>query len=230
MTPVPKLKSPAYSLKPASMNYRLVLWDFDGTLADSLKLALEIYNRIAPKYKALPTYDPDSLRGLPAREIMKRHNVRCHRFPFLIREFLIEQRRRISEVGLHEGIAETLESITKAGLRQAIVSSNSEQNIRACLEQHGVLEHFEFVIGMRRLFGKKRGIKKALKLAGLTAGEVLYVGDETRDIRAAHQMRVPIASVTWGINTKELLEESHPEHLITQPDQLLPILQNAHNA
>jgi phosphoglycolate phosphatase len=206
------------------MNYRLVLWDFDGTIADTLKSAVEIYNRLAPKYYALPMTDPESLRGLTAAELVRRHNIRCHRFPFLIREFLAEQARTMTEVGLHEGIAETLESLTGSGVRHAIASSNSESNIRSFLKHHAVGHHFEFVVGIRRLFGKRRGLKNALRLSKLAPGEVLYVGDETRDIRAAHQIKMPIASVTWGANSSSLLAEHGPEYLITAPEELLTIV------
>ncbi len=207
------------------MNYRLVLWDFDGTLADTLRMAVAIYNRIAPKHHALPMTDPEAMRELTTREILRRHNVRCHRFPFLIREFLAEQSRTMPQTRLHAGIKETLESLTSAGLRHGIVSSNSEANIRVCLEENGVQNQFEFVVGIGRLFGKKRGLKQALKLAKLSPQEVLYVGDETRDIRAAHQVRMPIAVVTWGVNSQSLLVEHHPEHILTTPQDLLAIVQ-----
>lgn len=207
------------------MTYRLVLWDFDGTLADTLRTAVEIYNRIAPKYHALPLTNPEAMRGLTAAELVRRHNIRCHRFPFLIREFLTEQARTMTEVKLCEGIAETLDSLTGSGVRHAIVSSNSESNIRLFLEHHAVGHHFEFVVGVRRLFGKKRGLKNALRLAKLPAGDVLYVGDETRDIRAAHAIRMPIACVTWGVNSSVLLAEHGPEYLIATPQELLTIMQ-----
>jgi len=206
------------------MNYRLVLWDFDGTLADTLRNAVEIYNRIAPRHKALPMTDPEEMRGLTTRELIKRHRIRCHRFPFLIREFLAEQSRTMPEVKLYDGIEEAVETLTSAGVRQGIVSSNSEANIRACLQQNQVEEHFEFAVGMRRLFGKKRGLRQALKLAGLSAGEVLYVGDETRDILAARQIAIRIASVTWGVHSQSLLKEHRPDYLITTPKQLMEVV------
>lgn len=203
---------------------RLVLWDFDGTLADTLQSAVEIYNRIAAKHKAIPIADPEAMRGSTSREILKRHRIRWHRLPFLLREFLNEQNRTIAEVKLHPGIAATLEALTRAGIRQGIVSSNSEANIRLCLEQNQAQQHFEFVVGLQRLSGKKRALRRALKLAGLDAQEVLYVGDEIRDIKAARGIRMPIACVTWGANSRRLLERYRPDHIITLPQQLLPLV------
>jgi phosphoglycolate phosphatase len=207
------------------MAYRLVLWDFDGTLADTLRSALDIYNRIASKYHALPVTDPEAMRSLTAAELIRKHNIRCHRFPSLVREFLAEQSRTMTEVPLHAGIAETLQSLANLGIRHAIVSSNSEANIRLCLEHHRVAHHFEFVVGVRRIFGKGRGLKRALKFANLPASDVLYVGDEARDIVAAHLLHIPIASVTWGMNSRSLLAEYGPEYLIETPKELVPIVE-----
>jgi len=203
---------------------RLVLWDFDGTLADTLQSAVEIYNRIAAKHRALPIADPEAMRGLTARELLKRHRIRWHRLPFLLREFLDEQNRMIAEVKLYPGIGETLDALTRAGIRQGIVSSNSEANIRLCLEENQAQQHFEFVVGLRRLSGKKRALRRALKLAGLDTHEVLYVGDEIRDIKAARGIRMPVACVTWGANSQRLLERYRPDHIIRTPEQLLPLV------
>lgn len=205
------------------MNNRLVLWDFDGTLADTLRLAVAIYNRIAPRHKALPMTHPEELRGLTMRELMKMHRIRWYRVPALLRDFLAEQSRMMHEVRLHSGILETVKALTEAGVRQAIVSSNSEANIRVCLEHHQLQEHFEFVVGMRRLFGKKRAIKQALRRAGLSPQEGLYIGDEIRDVEAARRIRMPIACVTWGVNSPSLLESHSPDHLISEPHELLPL-------
>lgn len=205
------------------MDYRLVLWDFDGTLADTLRLAVAIYNRIAPRHKALPMTNPEEMRGFTMPQLMRLHRIRCHRFPALLRDFLAEQSRTMREVRLHPGILETIEALTQAGVRQGIVSSNSEANIRICLEHHRVQDHFEFVVGIRRLFGKKRALKKALKQAGSLPSESLYIGDEVRDIRAARQIRMPVACVTWGVNSPSLLESHSPDHLISEPQQLLPL-------
>lgn len=205
------------------MNDRLVLWDFDGTLADTLPFAVAIYNRIAPRHKALPMTNPEELRGLTMRQLMKLHRIRWYRFPALLREFLAEQNRTINEVKLYPGISETIKALTGAGVRQGIVSSNSESNIRVCLEQNGVEDQFEFVVGTRRLFGKKRALRHALKRAGLSPEDGLYVGDEVRDILAARQIRMPIACVTWGVNSLSLLESYSPDYLITKPELLLPL-------
>ncbi|MCA9068808.1 MAG: HAD-IA family hydrolase, partial [Planctomycetaceae bacterium] len=121
------------------------------------------------------------------------------------------------------GILETVDALTKAGVRQGIVSSNSEANIRVCLENNRVEKHFEFVVGIRRVFGKRRALKQALKRAGLSPQEALYVGDEVRDIHAARRINLPIACVTWGVNSPSLLESQTPEHLITEPQQLLQL-------
>ena len=61
---------------------------------------------------------------------------------------------------------------------------------------HGLLDCFSFVTGTSRIFGKDRRIRKAIRDAGLDSNEVLYVGDEIRDIEAGRAAQVEVAVVT----------------------------------
>ena len=61
------------------MKYQLVLWDFDGTLADTLPLALSIYNRMAAERNFKPIDDPHAVRDMGMREFLKSHGARARR-------------------------------------------------------------------------------------------------------------------------------------------------------
>ncbi|MGL5794649.1 MAG: HAD hydrolase-like protein, partial [Waterburya sp.] len=55
----------------------------------------------------------------------------------------------------------------------------------------------------------------------LNNSDVIYVGDETRDIRSARKSNVGIVAVGWGFNSAEILQEYQPDYLIYQPQELL---------
>ena len=57
----------------------------------------------------------------------------------------------------------------------------------------------------------------------LHPSNVLYVGDEVRDIEAAKKAGIRIAAVTWGYNSKKALEAYKPDYLVTKPEELLQI-------
>lgn len=54
--------------------------------------------------------------------------------------------------------------------------------------------------------------------------EVIYVGDETRDVEAAKKVGVKVIAVTWGINSEKILRKQNPDYLIVKPKELIEVL------
>ncbi len=207
------------------MKYQLVLWDFDGTLADTLTLALGIYNRMAEENGYVKIDDPHSVRHMGMRDFLKSHNIPMYRIPLVFSAFLKELRSFAADIELQEGVAILLGQISQLGIRQGIVSSNSTDTIRTCLLANVAEAHFQYVSGTSGIFGKEKRIKTALRTLNVPTAQTLYVGDEIRDIEVAQAAGVDIAAVTWGLNTEEALSSRKPNHLISRPSDLLPILQ-----
>jgi phosphoglycolate phosphatase len=203
------------------MRYQLALWDFDGTLADSLAGLLAVFNELALRHGFRPVEDPEAARGFTALALLRRQGVPLTRLPFLVRDMLAAQRGRMADTRLFPGLADVLQALRRAGCRLGVLSSNAADNILACLRGNGVEGLFDAVVGYRRLFGKARAIRRFIKGQGVAAAEVLYVGDEVRDIEAARQAGVAVAAVTWGFNTKELLARHGPDYLVERPEQIL---------
>jgi phosphoglycolate phosphatase-like HAD superfamily hydrolase len=80
---------------------------------------------------------------------------------------------------------------------------------------------WEEIIGDIGLFGKSKSIKKLLRKNGYNRAEVVYIGDETRDIAAAKKAGVKSMAVSWGFNSKDVLASSNPDVLLEQPKDLL---------
>jgi phosphoglycolate phosphatase len=119
------------------MRYRLIVWDFDGTLADTLALALATYNDLAARHGFRRVDDPSSLRGLSTRAFLSRHGISLLRLPLLIKEYLAATRNRMAGVRLFDGLPELLCDLKERGYRQGVLSSNSVENIRGCLCANG---------------------------------------------------------------------------------------------
>ena len=208
-----------------AMNYKLLLWDFDGTLADTLSIALGIYNRMAAKRSFRPITDPDAVRGMGMREFLKTHDVAARHVPFAFNTFLREIRRLAPEIRLNAGIADAVREAASRGVAQGVVSSNDTRTIQACLEANHIAEAFAYVSGTSRIFGKERRIRKAMSHCGVDPADVLYIGDEVRDIEAAQAAGLDIASVTWGLNSEERLRSEQPTFVVNHPLEIVDILQ-----
>lgn len=209
-----------------AMKYKLLLWDFDGTLADTLTLALGIYNRMAAKRDFLPIDDPEAVRHMGMREFLKAHKIPAHYIPLAFSQFLGQLRRLATDIRLNDGVKDTVSTLLELQVEQGVVSSNDTSIIQTCLEANQIAHAFRYISGTSRIFGKERRIRKAIRQCEHIAQEVLYIGDEVRDIEAARAAGLDIASVTWGLNNKDALQSCGPTYLIDHPDEITAILRS----
>ncbi|MDY3559509.1 HAD-IA family hydrolase [Gemmata sp. JC673] len=206
------------------MPFKLVVWDFDGTLADSLPTATAIFNRLAAEMGLKPVGDLSAARSLPTRQFLRQHGISMWRLPRLVRKYQAAAAEEADRLKLVTGLPEVLAALATSGMKLGILSSNREDNIRRCLRANGVEGRFAFVVGYPRLFGKAKALKRIIRAEQIDHSEVLYVGDELRDIEAAKKVGAKVAAVTWGFHTVELLRSGAPDFVVTTPDELLGIV------
>lgn len=202
-----------------------LVFDFDGTLADSLDMLLLISNRLAVEfhYPPLTPRDFQRWRSLSSREILLEARISLWRLPRLLRRLKQEQRRLIGELEPIPGVVTVVKQLHDRGVRMGIVTSNSQENVEAFLRHHGLRDYFEFIYASNTVFGKGKLLRRMLRQQRLRADEVIYVGDEVRDIQASQQASLRVCSVAWGFNTVELLRASQPTVLISDPQELLEL-------
>jgi phosphoglycolate phosphatase-like HAD superfamily hydrolase len=206
------------------MRYKFVLWDFDGTLADTFSCMVEAYNAPAARRGLRLIDDPAAARALTPLALLRTLDIPLVKLPSLVASVLAAVRRAMTAVQLFSGVSEALDAFRQVGCQMSVLSSNSRDNILACLQANVVADHFESVIGSRRIWGKGEGIRRFLKSRAAAAERAIYVGDEVRDIQAARKAGVDVAAVTWGYNTRNLLAEYAPDFLIERPKELLALI------
>jgi phosphoglycolate phosphatase-like HAD superfamily hydrolase len=115
---------------------------------------------------------------------------------------------------------ETIETLHKKGYFLGIVTSNTEKNVLRFLEINHITS-FDFIHDEKNIFGKGRTIKSVIKKYRLNKNEAVYVGDEVRDIEAAEKSGIRSISVSWGFNTKKLLQRHSASTIVNTPQELL---------
>lgn len=206
-----------------------VLFDFDGTIADSFDAVLAIANRLAANfgYPITPPETVEYLRKLGSREILQVIQVSPFKLPFLLRRLRAELNQEITQLKPFPGIPEALADLKNQGHSLGIATSNSVENVRLFLQANQLSNHFDFLASGLTIFGKSRILRQMMRQQGISPQQVIYVGDETRDIEAAHQLKLPVIAVAWGFNSVETLRRHNPDYLAKSP-QALPAIVASH--
>ena len=129
-------------------------------------------------------------------------------------------RKNIDRLQLITSMKETLTDLRSHTERFGILTSNSTTNVDVFLRNHGIRDLFDFVSSTSKLTGKARYLKAIRKTFSLEHSEMIFIGDELRDVRAAQKAQIPHAAVSWGFNSRESLEKSEPTYLFDKPEEL----------
>ena len=207
------------------------IFDFDGTIADSLELAIAAYNRLAPRF-GVKTVEPSELprlRLLSGKEVLREHGVVFWKLPFLVRSMRLALREHMDTLQPLPNVAPALRALAAAGVRCCILSTNSSANIRRFLVNHD-LHVFEHVAGGASMFGKARALRRLIRRANLDPRSTLYIGDEVRDLAAARAANIGSVAVTWGYAHRDALRARAPSYVVDTPDELLAIFRGLGHA
>ena len=211
------------------MRYSTIIFDFDGTIADTLEESRRIYNVLAPDHglRQVEVDELPNLRHFSLLELLEHLDIPKRRVPSLLSRGTALMRGNISRLSPIPGIAEILPEMRARARSFGVLTSNSEPNVDLFLRAHGLRSHFDFISSTSKLTGKAKHLRAIRKTFSLRSNEMLYVGDEIRDIKAAKKAEVAMAAVTWGFNSPESLQAQQPEHIVTSPQELLDLVPHA---
>lgn len=209
------------SRPPSPMSPRLVIFDFDGTLADSFPWFIDAFDEAALRF-GFERPDRDrihELRELDARQILMRHRIALWKVPFVAQFLRKHMSSDISRIALFPGVDAALETLAARGLRLALLSSNSYRNVAQVLgPRTRCFRDFECSVS---LFGKTRRLRRLLGSSDTAADEVIFVGDEIRDAQAAKRARVPFGAVSWGYTDLSSLAAHGPAMTFSRVEELV---------
>jgi phosphoglycolate phosphatase len=209
------------------VKYKLVIFDFDGTLADSFPWFISIANSVADAYnfKRIQAHEIETLRGFGAREVIQHLGVPWWKIPFIGRHVHRLAAEQIDQIRLFEGVDQLLQQLAEAGITLALATSNAYENARRVLgpENSARISYYECGTS---IFGKRARFERILKRAGVHPHDALCIGDEIRDLEAAAGAGIPFGAVAWGFTHVEALQMLAPAEVFTHvteiADAILP--------
>jgi phosphoglycolate phosphatase len=203
------------------MRHSLVIFDFDGTLADSFPWFSRTINEVAARYnfKRIEPHEADALRAMDAHALMRHLGIPAWKMPFIANHMRKRKAQELDHTKLFGGVDRMLRQLSGAGIVLAVVSSNSEPNVRAILgaENAQLIRYYECGVS---LFGKAARFRRVLRRSGTPASAAICIGDEIRDLEAARRVGIDFGAVTWGFTKPESLVARRPDIVFEQVDEI----------
>jgi phosphoglycolate phosphatase len=204
---------------------KLVIFDFDGTIADTFDAGFRILNKLAGEFgfRPLDPKDLEKARDMRTHQLVRFLGVPARKMSRIARRGSEELHSCIQSIQPLRGMAEALHELRRLGYSLGIITSNTELNVNIFLRNHG-LELFDFIRCSSKLLGKARMIRSVIRKQHVHAADILFVGDETRDIEACQRVGIRIAAVTWGYNSRRSLAAMKPDFVFDDPQELVTLL------
>ncbi len=203
---------------------KLILFDFDGVIVDSLDVYEDVVRRclakigrplVQTRQDFLALYEDNFYEGVA------RLGIELSAFLDALAE--IRPHVDLSRIKPYEPMALVLRKLAQRH-RLMLISSNTGQTIQPLLVRMEVQDCFEAVLGADAFLNKTEKILHAQGQSGIAKERVYYVGDTTGDIREARRAGVKAVAVTWGWHGREILEAAGPDYLIESASALLDLL------
>ncbi len=206
----------------------LLVWDFDGTLADTRRVILGSFSQVFAE-RDLGDLDATTVAasiGLPLSQVFSRITGVSN--PDEVAALVAHYRevfavRVLTEATLFDGVALLLEQIGHIGRPCAITTSRGRASLEAMLEQFGIADRFAAVVCDDDVTNPKPHPEMVLRVAdsvGVPTARTLVIGDTTFDLAMGRSAGAVTCGVTWGNQTATELAAASPDHLVDRVDQL----------
>lgn len=201
-------------------NNRVIIFDFDGTLVDTTEIFFRVFNDLADQYHYPPISKETWLKVKD--EGIKQYLSTYAKIPFWkLWRFTCRARARYQSysANIHPfpDIKEALDALRKKGCAIGIVSSNATDTIATLLKKFDMSVDF---IVTSSIFGKSRTLNTLTRRYHFDKNEILYIGDEVRDVEACRKSSIDMLAVTWGFNSQSTLHKAGAR-TIDQPFRIL---------
>lgn len=214
------------------MKYKLLIFDLDGTILDTLE-DLYLSMNYALKKNGFPERTIDEIRQFVGNGIRKL-NERA--VPSGTSEMQLNQvhqdftahyeKHCADHTKPYAGIPEVLQKLREMGIQTAVVSNKADYAVQIlCNDYFPAL--FDAVAGEKEGIRRKPApdaVQAVLNTLQISREQALYIGDSDVDIETAQNAGIPCISVEWGFRDRAFLIQHGAEKIISKPEELLSLI------
>lgn len=203
---------------------KAVIFDFDGTIVDSLAAVIRVLEQIKGTKKPMSEAEVEKLENLSMWQVARAMKVPLWKVPIIAARGRQLFHGHMENVRLHPGMASLLAMLHKK-LPLFVLSTNRSKNIEKYLSMHGLDRYVTRIYGEANPLSKVHKMRELLSREGLKAQDTLCIGDEIVDIKSAHKLGMPVAAVSWGFSSRDGLISYNPESLSDTVTNLREVLE-----
>lgn len=198
-----------------------MIFDFDGTLANTFPWFLTIADQVADAFKLerIDQVKLEHLRDLEITKVLQYLDIPLWRLASIAAYVRRLMNRDIQNIPLFEGVDRLIQALLDKDIQVALVSSNSTKNVRKVLGLE-IADQIHFYECGVSLFAKKSKFLKILASSGVSSHETIAIGDEIRDLKAAQDARIPFGAVSWGYTSVDTLLSLAPSEVFTSVEEI----------
>jgi len=205
-----------------------IIFDFDGTLADTIPVMYTITQEIAKEAGYERTITPEDwewVREHELKDIPGKFRIPLIKIPFLLLEGSKKMKKQMFSVPPCRGIVSVLKELKNTGYSLAILSSHRRDSIQEFILKNNLVQLFDFVHSELNIFGKDKALISLLKHNNMSLEESIYVGDEIRDIQACKKIKLDCISVEWGLNSASAFKKYGAKWIVSKPSEIVELLE-----
>ena len=207
------------------MKHDLVIWDFNGTITDDLQLGIDSVNLLLSR-RNLPTIDSveryHELFRFPVKDYYAAAGFDFDIYPYeeLAVEWVAEYNKGAPYLKAHDGVADTIDALNAAGVRQIVLSSSDITMLRSQLSNLGLLDRFDTVLGLDNIYAGGK-IELAKKWGeGKDFSRAIMIGDTTHDYETARALSADCVLFSGGSEPRAKLLKCGVPVIDKMPDVL----------
>ena len=214
---------------------KAVIFDMDGTIADTLKSIADCSNEILEKHnleerniEKYKYYLDDGFSEMFKR-IFKNMNIKNKELLIKLYGEMIElyNKRMLETTALYDGIRELLTELKERGIKLAVFTNKNHNSAVKILSNVFGKEYFDAIEGFRPGRSPKpdiEGIEDIMTELSLNSEEILYVGDSDTDMICGKRAKLKTIGVLWEFRTEDELLRNGADFVISTPEELLKFI------
>jgi phosphoglycolate phosphatase len=207
----------------------LILFDYDGVLADTLGDMLQFGQEVCVELGVKHTVTKNDLNSLEVMSFVE-FGRKCEVPESLVDEFVRRWFKRFDEKksppAIFTGLDEVVRILSTNNII-AIVTGNTTKNVKDFLIEHGLDEYIRAIYGLDSPGSKVEKISLAQSqfAAEVKRATIFMVGDSVSDIRAAKEASIKSVAVSWGHQSIETLTRAKPDYFVHSPQELMEVIE-----